>query len=165
MSFARPTGPTGGKDAKGDPRLAAPEDSWPTTRVCELRPPSGPSTIVLVISGPIVRTDVPGLCGRVRAALNRTHGELVVCDVSALADPDAVTVDALARLQLTARRLGRHVRLRHACGELRDLIALMGLQGVVRPYAALPRESPWQTEEREPTPGVEEEGDPGDPIA
>ncbi|MBA3552095.1 MAG: STAS domain-containing protein [Actinobacteria bacterium] len=120
---------------------------------------------MLVISGPIAPVDVPGLCGRVRAALNRTHAELVVCDVSALADPDAVTVDALARLQLTARRLGRHVRLRHACGELRDLIALMGLQGVVRPYAALPRESPWQTEEREPTPGVEEEGDPGDPIA
>ncbi len=145
--------------------MAAPEDSWPTTRVFELRLPSGPSTIVLVISGPIVRADVPGLCGRVRAALNRTHAELVVCDVSALADPDAVTVDALARLQLTARRLGRHVRLRHACGELRDLIALMGLHDVVPLYGGLPLETRRQTEEREPAPGIEEEGDSGDPIA
>jgi hypothetical protein len=37
----------------------------------------------------------------------------------------------LARLQLTGRRLGRQVRLRHACGELQDLLALMGLRDVL----------------------------------
>lgn len=43
--------------------------------------------------------------------------------VTSIVDPDAVTVDALARLQLPARWLGRRMRLRHARGELRDLLA------------------------------------------
>ena len=38
-----------------------------------------------------------------------------------LDDPDAVTVEALILLQLTARRLGRRLRLRHAPAALEDL--------------------------------------------
>jgi hypothetical protein len=55
------------------------------------------------------------------------------CDVRA-AVPDAATVDALARLQLAARRHGCELSLRHATPELRALIALMGLEDVL-PYA------------------------------
>jgi ABC-type transporter Mla MlaB component len=58
-------------------------------------------------------------------------GDVVRCDVAAVVHPDIVLIDALARLQLTARRFGCQVRLRHACGELRDLLALMGLTEVV----------------------------------
>jgi len=47
-------------------------------------------------------------------------------DVSA-APVDAVTVDALARLQLEARRRGARLRLREPPLELRQLIELMGL--------------------------------------
>ena len=43
-------------------------------------------------------------------------------------DADAVTVDALARLQLAARRHGCQVRLRNASSELLELVAFMGLQ-------------------------------------
>ena len=50
-----------------------------------------------------------------------------VCDV----ETDAVTVDALARLQLAARRHGCQVRLRGASDALRDLVAFMGLQNVL----------------------------------
>ena len=46
-------------------------------------------------------------------------------------EPDAVTVDALARLQLAAGRLGCTVRLRNASAALRDLVALMGLRDVL----------------------------------
>ena len=46
-------------------------------------------------------------------------------------EPDAVTVDALARLQLAARRLGCQVRLRNASDELRELVAFMGLCDVL----------------------------------
>jgi ABC-type transporter Mla MlaB component len=42
-----------------------------------------------------------------------------------------VTVDALARLQLAARRAGCQVRLRRASAELRSLVALMGLADVL----------------------------------
>jgi len=44
---------------------------------------------------------------------------------------DASTVDALARLQLTARRHGFQVRLRGTSPELRELVAFMGLRDVL----------------------------------
>ena len=42
-------------------------------------------------------------------------------------------VDALARLALTVRRLGRRLVLRDAGDDLRDLIALTGLGDVLPP--------------------------------
>ena len=62
--------------------------------------------------------------------LEREDADVALCDVSA-AKPDAVTVDALARLQLAARRRGCQVRLRHASSELLDLLAFMGLRDVL----------------------------------
>lgn len=44
---------------------------------------------------------------------------------------DAATVDALARLQLAARRQGRSIALLGADEDLRALIAFMGLQDVL----------------------------------
>jgi anti-anti-sigma regulatory factor len=132
--------------------------------VSALRPPPGPRTIVLAIVGPIDRADVPALCERVRALLQGSDVDVVVCDVGALIDPDAVVVDALAQLQLTARRLGRQVRLRHAGGELQDLLALMGLTEVVPVCAELPPEPRGKAEEREEARGVEEKADPDDPT-
>ena len=52
-------------------------------------------------------------------------GTLVV-DVAGL-KVDAVTVDALARLQLAASRSGSQVLLRGTSCELRELLAFMGL--------------------------------------
>jgi anti-anti-sigma regulatory factor len=49
-----------------------------------------------------------------------------------LADPDLRTIDALARIQLSARRLGRELRLRNASSELAELLDLAGLRGVIR---------------------------------
>jgi anti-anti-sigma factor len=96
-----------------------------------------PGTIVLSLAGPIDRVHIRELCTRVRIYLESADAELVICDLAAVAHPDAVTVEVLARLQLTARRLGGRVGLRHACRELRDLLDLMGLGEVlpVRPEA------------------------------
>jgi hypothetical protein len=47
-------------------------------------------------------------------------------------DPDAVTVDALARLQLVARRLSCRLLLSNASPELLELVAFMGLSDVLR---------------------------------
>ncbi len=82
------------------------------------------------IRGPIEPSDLEGLCDRVCALLRRSGGGLVVCDVTGV-EPDAVTVDALARLQLGALRLGCRVQLRGASGELRELVSFMGLQNVL----------------------------------
>ena len=56
--------------------------------------------------------------------------ELLICDVS-WARADATTVDALARLQLAAKRAGRFVRLRNASADLLELVAFMGLADVL----------------------------------
>jgi hypothetical protein len=55
----------------------------------------------------------------------------IVCDAGSLA-PDAATVDALARLQLDARRLGHELRLTHPSSELVELLDLVGLSEVLR---------------------------------
>ncbi|MFN2490555.1 MAG: STAS domain-containing protein [Actinomycetota bacterium] len=162
MSFARPAGLYREEDDEGRARLAAPEQSRATQR-CALPPRPDPNAIVLVISGLIARTDIAALCERVRVLLERSDADLIVCDVGGVVDPDAVSVDALARLQLTARGLGRRLQVRHACDQLQELLALTGLRGVLPLHAGLLRE-PWgETEEREQTRGVEEEADPGDP--
>jgi ABC-type transporter Mla MlaB component len=128
------------------------------------RPPPEPGATVLVLSGPIDRADITAFCDRARELLECSDVDLVVC-LRALADPDAVTVDALARLQLTARRLGHRVWLSHACGELQTLLALMGLSEVLPLRARLLLEPRGQAEEREQARGVQEEADPGDATA
>jgi ABC-type transporter Mla MlaB component len=105
-----------------------------------------PSTIVLVISGPIERAHITTLCDRVRALLESSGANLVVCDLTALVDPDAVAVDALARLQLTARGLERRVMLANASDELKSLLRLMGLTDVLPTCPELSLESKRQTE-------------------
>jgi ABC-type transporter Mla MlaB component len=88
------------------------------------------STIVFSIDGPIARADLPGLCDRVCALLQQGRPDVALCDVSGV-DVDAVTVDALARLQLAARRHGCTVRLQNASGELLELVSFMGLRDVL----------------------------------
>lgn len=79
---------------------------------------------------------------------------------------DAALVDALARLQLLARRLGHHVVLVEAGEDLRALIAFMGLAEILpvggsSGEAGLP--GGGQPEEREhPLVEGEEEADPRD---
>jgi anti-anti-sigma regulatory factor len=68
------------------------------------------------------------------------------------------TVDALARLQLAARRRGLELRLHSPQRELRELIELAGLTAV------LGLEPRREAEERKERLGVEEEGELGDAV-
>ena len=91
---------------------------------------TGPRAIAFTIHGPIARADLPGLCDRVCALLQDARPQVAYCDVDGV-EPDAVTVDALARLQLAARRYACRVRLRGASDELRSLVDFMGLADVL----------------------------------
>jgi ABC-type transporter Mla MlaB component len=91
---------------------------------------SGPQSVAFAIRGPISRADLPGLCDRVCGLLEENDAETVLCDVQGV-EPDAVTVDALARLQLAARRHGCRVRLCSTSKALRDLVSFMGLADVL----------------------------------
>ena len=92
--------------------------------------PSGPHSVAFAITGPIARDDLPGLCERVCGLLSQSPADIALCDVAGV-DTDAATVDALARLQLAARRHGCQVRLRHASDELLELVGFMGLTDVL----------------------------------
>jgi ABC-type transporter Mla MlaB component len=100
-------------------------------RSSELRAPRKRS-IEFEVAEPIARADIPLLCNALERLLESSSVGEVVFDLGRLVRPDAVTVDALARLQLTARRLGFSVRLRKASPELRELIAFMGLRAAMR---------------------------------
>ena len=93
-------------------------------------PTTGPHEVAFAIRGPIVRADLPGLCERVCTLLAESRAEIVCCHVTGV-EADVVTVDALARLQLTAHRQGCRVRLRGASPELCELVAFMGLSHVL----------------------------------
>jgi ABC-type transporter Mla MlaB component len=86
--------------------------------------------IAFAVRGPISRADLPGICEVACALLAGSNADVALCDVSGV-DPDAVTIDALARLQLAARRHGCQFRLRHASSELLELLAFMGLRDVL----------------------------------
>ena len=101
---------------------------------------TGARCVAFAIWGPIRRDDLPGLCSRVCGLLAGSRAEIALCDVRDVA-PDAVTVDALARLQLAARRHGCVVRLLNASDELGALVAFMGLTAVLAAAGEEPRGS------------------------
>lgn len=86
--------------------------------------------VSLTIHGPLTRSRLPALTERCCAVFATHAGHLVDCDVTGVV-ADAVTVDALARLQRIAHTNGCRVVLRNASEELLQLVELMGLTDVL----------------------------------
>ena len=117
---------------------------------------SPPPPPVWVIAGPLAGGDTAPLCEHLREVLATTRAAIVICDVGGL-EADIATVNALARLQLTARRLGRRIELRGGTPELAQLLGFVGLADVLGLGGPL-----RQPEEREEPRRVEERVDRGD---
>lgn len=133
---------------------------------------------VLVLPGLVTRDEVPRLCDDVRALLEVTGAGVVVCDVGGLGPPGLTAVDALARLELAARRAGGRIRLRDPDPALRALLDLVGLRfetsdssgsrdsvsagrsGAFGSFGSVEVEG--EPEEREPAGRVQETVEPGD---
>lgn len=92
---------------------------------------------VWVVESDIDREAIPELCERFAVFVAGSDDEVIVCDVGAIAFPDAACLSALARMQLTARRLGRRIQLHRAQRSLIELILLSGLGGVLPLYTGL----------------------------
>ena len=104
-------------------------------------PPS--RRIVIVVQGRIENSGPDGGSGP------------LACDVGHVTEPDELALEALARLQLTAQRLGVSIRLLNAGPALVDLLALAGLSDVLV-VAESGGEPDREVEEREEV-GVDEE--------
>lgn len=87
--------------------------------------------------------------------------ERIDCDMGWLPRADLAVVDLVARLLLAARRGDCQLRIVNAPDGLEELLALSGLDRLPRLRVEVVR----QAEQREEAPGVQEEGDPADPIA
>jgi ABC-type transporter Mla MlaB component len=81
----------------------------------------------LAVGAALTRADIPALCAGLAELLRGRAGDAVICDVSGVTRPDAVTVEALARLRMTARRHGRRMVVAGAHPGLLDLVRLFGL--------------------------------------
>ncbi|MEA2244083.1 MAG: hypothetical protein QOD24_3639 [Solirubrobacteraceae bacterium] len=121
--------------------------------------PPPPPQPVWVIAGPLAAGDAADLCERLRTVLTSSAAAVVVCDVGGL-PADIATIDALARLQLTARRLGGRIELRSGSPQLDRLLAFVGLADVLGLGGQC-----GQAEERVQPRAVEERVDRGDPAA
>ena len=113
----------------------------------------------LTLPAPFGLADMPALLDRAERLLQEGHDTPLECDVADMQEADLATVEALARVELTARRLGSDICLRGASAELLELLAFCGL-----PIESV-LEAEGQAEQREEARGVEEEGDPTDPVA
>jgi ABC-type transporter Mla MlaB component len=87
-------------------------------------------TVSLAVRGPITRAGLPAVTQRCCAFFAANAGCRVDCDVGGCV-ADAVTVDALARLQLVAQKNRCIVVLRNAAADLVELVDLMGLADVL----------------------------------
>jgi len=86
---------------------------------------------VLVIGRPLAPDHIPGICDRACRLLEDSDDGVLRCDVGALVEPDAVDVDALARVQLTTTRKGGRLLLMHVPPRLKDLLVFLGLAEVI----------------------------------
>jgi hypothetical protein len=108
------------------------------------------------VGGMVTRADIPVLCSELARLLRGRDGDVVICEVAAVVQPDVVTVEALARLRLTARRHGWRLVVSGAGPELLQLVRLLGVAD------ALPQAG-RQSEQGEQAGGVEEIVDGRDP--
>jgi hypothetical protein len=163
-------------------------DGWPALPPNHRGRPPPLGVALLSLGAGVGPADVPALCEQLAGLVRDGRPAMVVCDVSEIIEPDAGTLDALARLQLAARRLGCTLRLYRAGRRLRALLAFTGLDevlpahggpadpagvagsaGVAGPaglagVAGLAVEAGRQAEEGEDPVGVQEGADPPDPA-
>ena len=82
----------------------------------------------MVIGGATTTVELLHACEFASATLHRDHRGGVVCDLSAMLAPDVEVLDALARLRLTAQRLGARLTLCPLSPQLQTLLRWSGLE-------------------------------------
>jgi len=118
--------------------------------------PSDARPVVVTVSAPLTAALVARLCAELPGLLRRDDVDQVTLDLRPGVAADLGTVDGLARLQLTAQRLGGSIRVRDDAGVLTGLLTLVGLADVVPTDDRSVVEPERQAEPREQRRRVEE---------
>ncbi len=115
--------------------------------------------LLVVLPPGLQRRQVAPLARRVSRILAERHPRVVECRAARARPATLADVEAIARLKLAARRSGAGLVVSDPPP---DLLDLLGLCGLARIFALEPGR---EAEQREPARGVQEERDPGDPVA
>ena len=121
-------------------------ETSPSLTVQAIRHPSEPSTLVVMVSGTILRSNGHWLGEAVDEFLSGEPAARVICDVSGVRRADAAVVDALCRMKLAARRHGCRLEVRDPAMALQELLSLTGLTSVIPAGPTLPVEVGRQPE-------------------
>ncbi|CAI7974918.1 STAS domain-containing protein [Frankia sp. Hr75.2] len=113
-------------------------------------PPGAAATVVLPFPPGLRREAVPELCARLDELLRADTEAAVLLDTTPVGRPDAVVVEAIARLVLAARRHHRLVQV-HAPPRVWELLALTGLAPLVGRLT--PAAAPTSTQQAQDVPG------------
>jgi ABC-type transporter Mla MlaB component len=128
--------------------------------------PSARQTICVAVRPHLAREEVRALGEQLVRRLSEGDVAEVQVDVSSVRRPDVVHIDALARIQLVARRQDSRVRLIGPCPRLLELLVLVGLEDMFRDEGDTSGlELQREPEHREQPLDVEVGVDPGDQIA
>ena len=101
----------------------------PCVNTDDLWPPAGPRSVVVRVRDTTTSARAL-LCAQVRRLLSQAGIDVVTCDVTGV-PPNLTALDALARLQLTASRLGGRIRLRGTSADITRLIDFAGVDEVL----------------------------------
>jgi anti-anti-sigma regulatory factor len=91
---------------------------------------SEPSAILVTVPGSLRLADVDEFCDGVRAHLERTGAARALVDASSITKPGIAAFEALARVRLVARRLGRDCVICAPTPQLTGMLTLLGLDSV-----------------------------------
>ncbi len=127
--------------------------------------PARRRAIRVVVHPELTRADIWVLADRLVRRLRDGNVATVLVDASRVQTPDLVYVEALTRLQLSARRNGSRVRLIGPCPRLLELLAVLGLDDMLAADGEGSGELHRQAEHREQPIDVKVGVDPGDPVA
>jgi len=119
------------------------------------------SVLVMALQEPLAGQDVPGLCDRLTRGVRATGARTVVVDAAGLGPPGPAALEALARLRLTAGRLGCALRVGNASGELGEMLTWLGLDGVLTGDDAAEAGTARTASGRQPRGQAEEGEQPG----
>jgi hypothetical protein len=87
--------------------------------------------IVVPAEAPVPPEAMVELCRQMVEALAHSRQKALVCDLGRVTAADLTVIEALARMQLVARRRGCAIEFRHVGYGVRELLALSGLCDVL----------------------------------
>jgi hypothetical protein len=97
-------------------------------------PAPGPTVMATIfpVGAGVGRAEIPALCADLAGRLRGRAPDVVICELAGPGRPGVATVEAIARLRLTAQRHGWRLHVRDPSPDLLAVVVVVG-RGPARP--------------------------------